>query len=75
MTLYLITTICTVSPLTAPYPGDEVPVPVAGAHTGDVVLTGVRLHPAHHLAVQPRPLLLHPVPVSVLGRNWKLENT
>ena len=69
VTLYLITTICTVNPLTTPCPGDQVPVPVAGPHTADVVLTGVRLHPPHHLAVQPRPLLLHPVPVSVLGRN------
>ena len=73
VTLYLITTICTAAlhSLTGPAlpaPGDQVPVPVAGPHTGDVVLTAVRLHPAHHLAVQPRPLLLHPVPVSVLER-------
>ena len=70
MTLYLITTICTVYPLTVPVPGDQVPVvavPVAGLHTGEVVLTGVWVHPAHHLTVQPRPLLLHPVPVGILG--------
>ena len=67
VTLYLITTICTVYPLTAPVPGDQVPVSVAGPHTGQVVLTGVRVHPGHHLTVQPRPLLLHPVPVRILG--------
>ena len=69
VTLYLITTICTpaLCPLAAPSPSDEVPVPVAGLDAGDVITAGVRLHPAHNLAVQPRPLLLHPVPVSILG--------
>ena len=67
VTLYLITTICTVYPLTAPSPSDQVPVSVARSDTGQMVATGLRLHPPHHLTVQPRPLLLHPVPVSVLA--------
>ena len=48
-------------------------VPVARPHTGQVVTTGVRLHPPHHLTVQPRPLLLHPVPVSVLGEKLSTQ--
>lgn len=71
MRIYVIITICT----TITAPGHQVPVSVAGLHTREVVLTSVWAHLHHRLAVQLRPLLLHPVPALVLVNVFLVQLT